>query len=322
MSRRSGNANRTRGVAASSLDTGPTLFDMTTCEASAPTLPALTSYAAGSPAKTCLSLGKALASQASVAVCGSSSRASLAFFDRASSSWRTSQLSCLGGWTSFSETFPKRGMMRSGSIFAPPTWERLIDASDSSSLDGAWATPRAEERQQRNSADSYVALSLQVKNWPTPTREDGESARRRKNAQGGASLTEVAAPRLWPTPSVGDVTGGRSVPAGTTTTGQTPDGRKVQMGLQTVVRSSVWPTPRASPNENRQTKLTPSQIAGTHGLSLAAVAVTGEASTKETAGGSLNPDFVEELMGFPKGWTRTDGPPAPAKRSAPTKRRG
>lgn len=32
----------------------------------------------------------------------------------------------------------------------------------------------------------------------------------------------------------------------------------------------MWPTPRASPNENRQTKRTPSQEAGRHGLCLAA----------------------------------------------------
>ena len=36
----------------------------------------------------------------------------------------------------------------------------------------------------------------------------------------------------------------------------------------------LWPTPRASANENRQTSLTPSQLAGTHGLSLCAVVNT------------------------------------------------
>ncbi len=189
MSRRSGNANKTRGVAASSRDTGLTLFDMTTCEASALTLHALTSSAAGSPVKTCLSLGKALASQASAAVCGSSSRASLAFFDRASSSWKTSQLSCLGGWTSFSETFPKRGMMRSGLISAPRTLERRTDASDSSSSRGGetWPTPvammpndsedpqewlaRAEtfkaKHNNGNGAGMPLAVAAKLAQWPT-----------------------------------------------------------------------------------------------------------------------------------------------------------
>jgi len=125
---------------------------------------------------------------------------------------------------------------------------------------------------------------------------------------------------------------------------------------------SSWPTPRASPNEDRQTKRTPSQEAGTHGLSLAAevnepatnwptagahdykgssrigqlrgqldeateqkyawtTPCAGDTSHRTTrykqggtatsmqAGGRLNPRWVETLMGFPVGWTLTDGPP-------------
>lgn len=54
----------------------------------------------------------------------------------------------------------------------------------------------------------------------------------------------------------------------------------------------LWPTPRASENENRQTKSSPSQLMGKHGRSLAA-----------EVGGSLNPMWVEWLMGWPIGWT-------------------
>jgi len=106
-------------------------------------------------------------------------------------------------------------------------------------------------------------------------------------------------------------------------------------GLATWV--SRWPTPRASESENRQTKPTPSQIAGKHGMNLA-IAVhlypTPAASdykgavslasaqkradeskrgvrlaehiareTGENVGGALNPDWVEWLMGFPVHWT-------------------
>jgi hypothetical protein len=39
-----------------------------------------------------------------------------------------------------------------------------------------WATPRAEEREQRNSRDAYEALSLQVKRWPTPVVMDSIGA--------------------------------------------------------------------------------------------------------------------------------------------------
>lgn len=80
--------------------------------------------------------------------------------------------------------------------------------------------------------------------------------------------TQVLA--VWPTPSVGDVTGSRTVPVGTSSTGRRPDGKKAQIGLQTAVRSVDWPTPRASEDENRQTKASPSQLAGEHGWSLGA----------------------------------------------------
>jgi hypothetical protein len=96
----------------------------------------------------------------------------------------------------------------------------------------------------------------------------------------------------------------------------------------------LWPTPRASPNENRQTKRTPSQEAGTHGLSLAAevshharnwptptvqdAANNGGPSQhlrnskplNAEAGGALSPDWVEWLMGQPIGWTSLDPLPA------------
>jgi len=67
-------------------------------------------------------------------------------------------------------------------------------------------------------------------------------------------------------------------------------GRVVQKGITQVAQ--MWPTPRSSPNENRQTKPTPSQLAGTHGKSLAA-----------EVGGQLNPMWCEWLMGWPIGWT-------------------
>jgi len=166
MSRRSGNASKTRGAAASSRDTGLTLFDMTTCEPLATPLRASTSSAAASPAKTCRSQGKALASQARAVVCGSSSRASLANFDPASSSWRTSQRSCLVGWTPFSGSFPSRGMMRSGSISALPTLERRTDESGCSSSPMTWGTPRAHigagdpaKRAARGMIEGQVALA-------------------------------------------------------------------------------------------------------------------------------------------------------------------
>lgn len=44
-----------------------------------------------------------------------------------------------------------------------------------------WPTPRAEERQQHNSADAGMALSAAVSSWPTPTTRD--------NKGGGIAVT-------------------------------------------------------------------------------------------------------------------------------------
>ena len=297
MSRRSGNANRTRGVAASSLDTGPTLFDMTTCEASAPTLPALTSYAAGSPAKTCLSLGKALASQASAAVCGSSSRASRAFFGRASSSWRTSQLSCLGGWTSFSETFPKRGMMRSGSISAPRTLERRTDASDSSSSHGAaWQTVKASEAQRGDCASerrrNSPCLSSQVM-WPTAA---------------ATMPNDSEDPRAW-------------LAREEVLKAKHNNGNGAGMPLAVAVKLAQWPTARSC--SASWATITGDAVAKASERFPNLETVIAQTEAESAIGLALNPAWVESLMGFPAGWTSplTDGPSASVRPKGHGKRR-
>lgn len=296
MSQRSGSANKTRGVAASSRDTGLTLFDMTTCETSAPTLPALTSSAAGSPAKTCLSLGKALASQASAAVCGLSSRASLAFFDRASSSWRTSQLSCLGGWTSFSETFPKRGMMRSGSISALPTSEPRTGESGSSSSRGSmmWGTARASigagdpaKRAARG------MLEGQVKMWPTAS----------------ASLNiDAEALEKW-------LARAEQLKA------KHKNGNGAGMPLAVAAKLAQWTTARSCSATWATITGDAVAMAGERFPNLETVIAQTEAES--AIGLALNPAWVESLMGFPAGWTSpiTDGPSAPVRPKGHGKRR-
>jgi hypothetical protein len=61
----------------------------------------------------------------------------------------------------------------------------------------------------------------------------------------------------WPTPTT--PSGGQTPPEGTSATGITPDGKKVQVTLKDVAAITGWPTPRAS--ENVQTNL--DQIAET-----------------------------------------------------------
>ncbi|MHA5052070.1 hypothetical protein [Streptomyces sp. SD15] len=91
------------------------------------------------------------------------------------------------------------------------------------------------------------------------------------------------------------------------------------MNLRHVV--SLLPTPRASENENRQTKRTPSQEAGTHGKCLAAevasllptpAAATWPGNQSPTPGATLRPSLhaVSTLLGA------STVPPSPAGKAS------
>lgn len=104
-------------------------------------LPPSTSSAAAFPAKTSLSLAKALALRVSDPAFGSSTRESFANYDPVSSSWKTLQRSLLGDWTSFSGTWPRSGTMRSGIVSPLPPLAPLTSETDCS----LWPTPTARD---------------------------------------------------------------------------------------------------------------------------------------------------------------------------------
>jgi hypothetical protein len=120
------------------------------------------------------------------------------------------------------------------------------------------------------------------------------------------------------------------------TTPQASDlGRKTkyqQGGTALSAQVEMLPSPRSSPNENRQTKRSPSQIAGRRGKNLASeIAMMPTPSTRDWKGASkmkprdtmdsliergatkggigtetglkLQPNFVEWMMGYPQNWT-------------------
>jgi hypothetical protein len=98
----------------------------TTCEPSPPIafeqmelLPK--SFAAGFRVKTSATQEMARASQEKEAGYGLNTRASFAKFDRASSSWKTSQHCLIEGWETFSQPWPRSGTMRNGIVFQHPT---------------------------------------------------------------------------------------------------------------------------------------------------------------------------------------------------------
>ena len=136
---------------------------------------------------------------------------------------------------------------------------------------GLWPTPRASENDQGRAADGMA--------W-------GQSSWK---AQGrGATLTTAVkqSVRLWPTPRSCSAMAAENI--GNRVGDKFPN-------LESVVERSLWPTPMAADHRDRGGPSNPAiQRRAQIGKSI-------ELSMR--VDGSLNPEWVEGLMGFPPGWT-------------------
>lgn len=128
----------------------------------------LMSSVEASLAKTSVSRERELGLMESAAGYGETTPDSLASYDPNTSSWKTSQLCLDGGLAEFSETWPRSGMMRSGTLYPLPTLVPHISVNAS----GLWQTPVADDKIQRSAGKwngrGEPKLSGQVKLWPTP----------------------------------------------------------------------------------------------------------------------------------------------------------
>ena len=197
---------------------------MTTSAHSSHSRVQLTLFAEASPARTSARPVPVPASVKAPAQ-GSSTNScvSFAWWDRDSSSWRTSQRSLIEGWTSFSENWPKQGLMRSGHVFRRVLWAPATGGT----AGGLLPTPRAQEpgRTNKGYGDSVmerVCLQMGVPTQnhpllPTPAAcvaNDGErpetwlARRERVKAKGingnGMGMPLTIAAQLLPTPTVND----------------------------------------------------------------------------------------------------------------------
>lgn len=247
-------------------------------------------------------------------ICGPKLSESYAIWDRSGACWRTYQGSLLTSTSDeYSQTWPKRGMMQRGMLFPLPKSEHRTCASASGSLRDRgqwptpkagdadfglprtsdrsvgkvthlataaryWPTPRAEERNQHNSQDDYVALSNAVRGgtatrpkWPTP---HGMSPDGRSNGPSGNELGNAV--NSYPTPSASMMTAADQEQA--RYAGNDPN--------RPTYEQAKYPTPHANAATGP----------GTQGRD-------GGRNLQTTVNGSLNPSWVEWLMGWPIGWT-------------------
>ena len=227
-------------------------------------------YLEGFPVKTYQSPEKAQDLTESDQDCGEKWRGWSAKYDPVTSSWKTAQLSLLGDLELSSVIFPRSGMTRNGLLWELPMLERPTNETGCGfSPDGDTFFHTPNTRGLDGGSNSRKAL--QKRQWPTPVASD-TSSRSKPYAQGGTPLS--LAVKLWPTPTVCWNYNRKGASA---TSGD---------GLATAVR--MWPTPTA---HNAKETNAPSESA------------RNTPTLASQAGGPLNPDWVEWLMGWPIGHT-------------------
>ena len=300
-----GSASRTSSASASSLVTGPESRSIPTCApcvvchampvrggCTDPKCPTSMSSAAGSPAKTSATPARAQGSTGRARVFGQSTPVSLASFDLDTSSWRTSQLSLLGGSEPFSQTWPRSGMTRSGTAYRLQPLAPLTGGIAS----GLLPTPAATMADKGGRGDllqavrgnpspsgHFKCLTPLARDWKGPGCED--------------DLPTYA--QRVPTPTVGD-----SKSAANRTAGRKDPDSKHHSGTTLTDFVRLWPTPKASPSGPDFARM---NREGSGGDDLAT-------AVARTTGGALNPTWVEWLMGFPLGWTDCGPSETPSSR--------
>ncbi|MER8602816.1 hypothetical protein NKH48_03340 [Mesorhizobium sp. M1233] len=164
---------------------------------------------------------------------------------------------------------------------------------------GSGPTLERKDGQMRGDRLDYATEQL----WSTPRATDGEKGGPNQSFRNGTGLPLPSQAHQWSTPSVADTTGGRMSRSGDRSS-------ELLLKGQAAVLSDQWATPRAKEdgqwqNANRQqTKQTLTLTGQAQAIysPLAQVTVkTGKLHSKERR--SLNPLFVEWLMGWPPGWT-------------------
>ena len=174
----------------------------------------------------------------------------------------------------FSETWPKRGSMRNGACWEQTMWAPRIDASGC----GSWPTPMTTQREstpdQWSERREFFGGTLRATYPPDAVKYQVEE-------------------RSYPTPQARDGShGGPQDPAKRRAGGHS-------VGLDDVVARGAstpqtWATPCCRDTMNHSDL---SDLEENAHLSRQAVKRLGETS------GSLNPTWVEWLMGWPRGWT-------------------
>jgi hypothetical protein len=181
------------------------------------------------------------------------------------------QLDLFGASLKMSEATPRWGYGESCPIWKKMVTERSGDCS-------------ARRKQAR------LTNASECSSWPTPRAGNPGS---RKPGTGGKILAEEAK-KNWYTPDCSDRRSAKSKQQGLSNQAKQLAGPPAQEKSSTIGKNQEsWPTPRVGGHEKAETS-----IKRGRGVSL-----TGAVAKDATQTPKLNPNWVEQLMGLPIGWT-------------------
>ena len=171
-----------------------------------------------------------------------------------------------------------------------------IEEIDCGSSPKMWATPAAADSIGSTGGGQGKSLRTDVRMWPTPMARDWKGGRTaetlKKNGRSITnSLPDAVTGQLWPTPTAST--------NGPGTDRNNPRGIQQGNALATAVvweSKGWWPTPTANEDHAGRPGGKMQKMLGNH----PEVRGTTEAEWNR---GSLNPTWVEWLMGYPEGWT-------------------
>ncbi|WP_244420669.1 hypothetical protein [Mesorhizobium japonicum] len=180
------------------------------------------------------------------------------------------------------------------SCSAWPTPDAFV--SNDGELPATWLSRQALEKSKgKNGNGMGLPLAMAAKLWPTPAALDGQKAPK-TFAGGNISLPEAA--KTWSTPRASD--GEKGGPKQAFGAG----------GMPLAAQTLQWRTPRSSESGQYQydrgdkSKPTPTLTGQAFSHLGQPTSKPGETCLVERR--SLNPLFVEWLMGWPPGWTASE----------------
>lgn len=249
----------------------------------------------------------------------------------------TSAISGLSGSTSFASADLtlslvnrlKQRLTTDGSTLFKLTWREKVTpagrlvyrlaasgrrTSDNDS--GSWPTPNTMEGGQTSRGGKRKGELLMggLVGWPTPnTPSGGPNVKSTPTHTGGMDLEGAVTLTSWPTPIVGDTTGGPRPP---------DDKRGPAPGLQAAANLTSWPTTSTRDYKGgyRGGRMRNGKIS-TDTLDVAAQLTSGQTAIGSPAAtenhGQLNPAHSRWLMGLPPEWDACAPTATPSSRKSP-----